>query len=100
RRVSLDSEFFAKGEIHPPRQQYASRTFICCGPIVPEHSIVVGRKQGTEWICTENQIGEILVQGEHIADGYWSREDATRDTFQNRVFGSTGNFLRTGDLGF
>ena len=50
---------------------------------------------------SENQIGEIWVKGESVAQGYWNNADATKETFQAHIVSTNeGPFLRTGDLGF
>lgn len=50
-------------------------------------------------ILSENKIGEIWVQGDHISQGYWSRPTATAETFQAHTATGSGPFMRTGDLG-
>jgi 8-amino-7-oxononanoate synthase/acyl carrier protein len=50
--------------------------------------------------CAPNQVGEIWVSGPSVAQGYWKRDEATRETFQARLNDGRGPFLRTGDLGF
>ena len=51
--------------------------------------------------CEADQIGEIWVAGESVAQGYWQRPKQTQETFQAYLAGSDeGPFLRTGDLGF
>lgn len=47
----------------------------------------------------ERSVGEIWVQGPHVAAGYFGRAELSKDTFGARL-GSEGPFLRTGDLGF
>ncbi|WP_085314305.1 fatty acyl-AMP ligase [Derxia lacustris] len=44
-------------------------------------------------------IGEILVQGETVAAGYWRRPADSATTFDARIDGEPGSWLRTGDLG-
>ena len=51
-------------------------------------------------VVAENQVGEIVLQGPSIAQGYWRREEATSESFGQQVEGHEGRFLRTGDLGF
>lgn len=47
----------------------------------------------------ENEVGEIWVQGDKIAKGYWQNEEATKESFYATLKGHEGAFLRTGDLG-
>ncbi len=49
--------------------------------------------------CADGRIGEIWVESPSVARGYWRRDDETRETFQARLAGGEGPFLRTGDLG-
>ncbi len=47
------------------------------------------------------EIGEIWVRGASVAQGYWGREERTREIFAAFVADSgDGPFMRTGDLGF
>ena len=51
--------------------------------------------------CDANQIGEIWVASDSVAQGYWQRETQTRETFCAHLADTgEGPFLRTGDLGF
>ncbi len=51
--------------------------------------------------CPEDQVGEIWVSGDSIAQGYWNRPELSEATFQARIKDvDAGPFLRTGDLGF
>ncbi len=45
-------------------------------------------------------VGEVWVQGPHVAEGYWNRPEATEETFAARLADGDGPFMRTGDLGF
>jgi acyl transferase domain-containing protein/acyl-CoA synthetase (AMP-forming)/AMP-acid ligase II/acyl carrier protein/short-subunit dehydrogenase len=48
----------------------------------------------------EGTIGEIWICGQHVAHGYWNKEEYSKEIFENKVEGFSENFLRTGDLGF
>ncbi|MBK9331723.1 MAG: AMP-binding protein [Ignavibacteria bacterium] len=51
--------------------------------------------------CKEGEVGEVWASGGSIAQGYWKREDATKETFKAHIADTNeGPFLRTGDLGF
>jgi len=48
-----------------------------------------------------DRIGEIWVEGPHIARGYWTGSETSNETFAAQVIGECGgSWLRTGDLGF
>jgi acyl-CoA synthetase (AMP-forming)/AMP-acid ligase II len=48
----------------------------------------------------EGSIGEIWVSGPSVAPGYWHRPAETDETFKASLPGTSGRYLRTGDLGF
>lgn len=50
--------------------------------------------------CPEETLGEIWVRGITIAQGYWNREQETKETFYLYLKTGEGPYLRTGDLGF
>ncbi|MEZ4767666.1 MAG: AMP-binding protein [Caldilineales bacterium] len=51
--------------------------------------------------CAPGRVGEIWVAGPGVAQGYWNRAQATRETFQAHLADTgDGPYLRTGDLGF
>jgi acyl carrier protein len=48
----------------------------------------------------DSEVGEILIQGPSVTQGYLNRPEETEEVFGARVEGYDGRFLRTGDLGF
>ena len=51
--------------------------------------------------CGPSQVGEIWFRGPSIANGYFEREQETKETFHNYTSDTNeGPYLRTGDLGF
>lgn len=55
----------------------------------------------TRLCCAADRVGEIWIQGDSVAAGYWNDAAATQRRFQARLADSDdGPFLRTGDLGF
>lgn len=77
-----------------------SQTVVGCGKIAPgQHVIIVHPESLTR--CRPDEVGEIWVAGESIAQGYFGNEEMTGRTFQAYVADTgEGPFLRTGDLGF
>ena len=57
------------------------------GHILPRNEIRIDSKD------PYNEVGEILVRGEHIMTGYYKNDEATRATFTD------DGWMRTGDLG-
>ncbi|MER0443343.1 fatty acyl-AMP ligase [Streptomyces sp. Edi4] len=47
----------------------------------------------------DGRIGEIWVRGASVARGYWDKPKESADTFDGRIEGGRGGYLRTGDLG-
>ena len=41
----------------------------------------------------EGEVGEVIVRGDHIMEGYWNLPEATADTL-------TGGWVHTGDMGY
>ena len=51
--------------------------------------------------CVNNEVGEIWVSSDSVAQGYWNKPELTEKTFQAYLSNTNkGPFLRTGDLGF
>jgi acyl-CoA synthetase (AMP-forming)/AMP-acid ligase II len=75
------------------------RTLVGSGLVLPDEELrIVDPETGVP--CAANQVGEIWVSGEHVAQGYWRRPEITADTFQAECAGEPGRaYLRTGDLG-
>ena len=76
-----------------------SITLVGCGKLV-EGSIRIVNPE-TLTLCSPDEIGEIWVSNDSVAQGYWNRPTQTKDTFQAYIVDTQeGPFLRTGDLGF
>jgi acyl transferase domain-containing protein/acyl-CoA synthetase (AMP-forming)/AMP-acid ligase II len=86
-------------ELAPP-DTLKTRELVACGSVADDQQTVIVNPQ-TKLPCLPHEIGEIWIQGDSVARGYWRREEETRETFGARLAdGTEGTFLRTGDLGF
>lgn len=76
-----------------------SREIVSCGQIPSDLKVVIVNSDLTS--CAPEEVGEIWVGGDSVAQGYWNLTEETEKTFHAYVK-DTGNgpFLRTGDLGF
>jgi acyl-CoA synthetase (AMP-forming)/AMP-acid ligase II/acyl carrier protein len=67
-----------------------------CGPAVPGHAVCIVDPASLASL-EAGRVGEIWAAGPSIAQGYWRREQQTRESFVER---DGRRWLRTGDLGF
>ncbi len=72
------------------------KELVSCGRAAGDQNVIIfdSEKQIAKGIY---EIGEILASGEHIAQGYWQKDNLTQDTF---IPFNDQRWLRTGDLGF
>lgn len=66
--------------------------------ILDQKVIIVGPE--TRTACKPYEVGEIWIQGNNVAKGYWKRPEETEYTFNAYLETGEGSFLRSGDLGF
>lgn len=77
------------------------RTLVGCGEPRPYQKLAIVDPK-THQRLAENSVGEVWVQGESIANGYWQTPEKSQQTFAAQIVGEDPNthYLRTGDLGF
>lgn len=96
--ATFSREKLAQHQVVPLTE--AGDTLVSCGqPWLDERVVIVSPV--TLKPCARGEIGEILVSGDMVAQGYWGKPAATEEVF--RVYlpeTNEGPFLRTGDLGF
>jgi acyl-CoA synthetase (AMP-forming)/AMP-acid ligase II/acyl carrier protein len=77
-----------------------SRPVVSCGPGCTGLTVKIVNPQSLVE-CAPNQVGEVWIQGGSVARGYWNKTNVNQDVFRAQLTtGESGNFLRTGDLGF
>lgn len=77
-----------------------ARTLVGCGSALPGQQIVIANPE-TLCQCSAEEVGEIWVCGDSIAQGYWRQTDDSTHTFHAHLADTgAGPFLRTGDYGF
>src|SRR5262249_6976984 len=64
-----------------------------------DHQLLIVRPESNE-ICDADEVGEILIQGPSVCQGYWNRPEESSVMFGAHVERAEGRFIRTGDLGF
>jgi acyl-CoA synthetase (AMP-forming)/AMP-acid ligase II len=92
RTVDADTEALGSRRYVPG----TGRTLVGSGTVLPGEDLrIVDPDTGLP--CPPDAVGEIWVAGDHVAQGYRQRPEATAATFHAELAGR--RYLRTGDLG-
>lgn len=95
----IDATALGKGLAEPPVDAESMLTAVSSGYTrLDQKIVVVDPETGAQ--RNDGEVGEIWLQGENVARGYWRNEEASKETFQNYLPSGEGPFLNTGDLGF
>lgn len=95
--AEFDPEALERGVAEP---QPGGRKLVGCGDPDPTLTVAI-TQPGTDVPCEPHEIGEVLISGPSIGEGYWGDPDGTRTAFGATVLGHGDRpFLRTGNLGF
>lgn len=73
-----------------PNEQ--KRTFVACGPVLPEHEIEIRDFEGK--VLSEKMVGQVFLRGPSVSPGYFRNQQATEASY------SKDGWLNTGDLGY
>ncbi len=102
---NLDKVALSENRVVPASPDEISQPVVGCGYGRLGQKIHIVDPQ-TQLPCPPNQVGEIWLAGESIAQGYWNKPQETTDRFQayfassDKSPSTEGPYLRTGDLGF
>lgn len=88
----MANELFSSVRLEDGRER------VICGQPLLGGRVCVVQPDSTE-LAIDGAVGEIYVQGDFVALGYWGNESATEETFKATINGMEGDWLRTGDLG-
>ncbi len=67
------------------------------GPDMNDHEILIKDNENQQQ--PDGQVGEILISGPSVCQGYFENPEATKEIFQQQIKGKDKPFLSTGDLG-
>ncbi|MGC3981070.1 MAG: amino acid adenylation domain-containing protein [Steroidobacteraceae bacterium] len=95
---------YADAESHQPisvtsSSNVAQQISVSCGRVIPGVQLRVVDHQ-TLQVVPEGAVGELWIQSNAMAKGYWRKPEQTTETFNVALSGESGEWLRTGDLGF
>lgn len=99
--LRVDRAALAAGEVRVATDAMgeAVQELVGCGTAPAEHRVEITHPLTGE-MCPEGVVGEIVLQGPSVAQGYFGRAEEINRNFHTRVRGIEGEFLSTGDLGF
>lgn len=99
--LRVDRAALAAGEVKVATEAMgeAVQELVGCGTAPAEHRVEIMHPLTGE-MCPEGVVGEIVLQGPSVAQGYFGRAEEINRNFHTRVHGIEGEFLSTGDLGF
>ena len=100
--LKVDEDALNQDRVVRPRSVDAERALVSCGAPMDGLDVVVVNPRTLRRLPGD-RVGEILVKGDSVADGYWNNPLATREAFGiylSQEDGGAGPYMRTGDLGF
>ena len=97
--LDASTDSLARGQLKIARAPTTgTRPLVSSGPVSFGTRVLIVDPD-TRQRCADGRVGEIWVASPSVARGYWRRASETRETFNARLAGGEGPFLRTGDLG-
>ncbi len=85
---------------HPETKQSPVQQLVSCGSVTDDVNIKIVDPKSKE-LVGENQIGEIWISGPGVSEGYWNRDQESKDDFGSIKSERPGDtYFKTGDLGF
>ena len=94
RSLDLDPEMLAAGWVEETNGEGASR-LVDCGFTQGDHPVRIASPNGSA--LPDGGVGEVLLSGPSLAQGYWRNQAASVEAFPEM---EGRRWLRTGDLGF
>ena len=97
--LDASTDSLARGQLKIARAPTTgTRPLVSSGPVSFGTRVLIVDPD-TRQRCADGRVGEIWVASPSVARGYWRRDSETHETFNARLAGGEGPFLRTGDLG-
>ena len=85
--------------IRDPDDKDDAHVLVGCGYPIPDSRLAIVDPQTLRRLPPDT-VGELWINGAHVARAYWDNPGATTASLQARIEGEDGVWLRSGDLGF
>lgn len=99
--ITVDSSSFEQNQIHIVSTDTDLKTTTLTSSGIVEDLNVAIVNPDTQERLPKNQVGEVWISGDSVAQGYWNLDEITATTFKAKIVGEEElEYFRTGDLGF
>ncbi|HBI36193.1 MAG: hypothetical protein A2015_05060 [Spirochaetes bacterium GWF1_31_7] len=95
----VNKSLLEKGFIQEEEHLRNSKEIISCGTILEGVDLIIVDPETNE-IQADDIVGEIWIQSDSVANGYWNKIEESEKTFNGSPLERKGTYLRTGDYGF
>jgi len=85
--------------IRDPDGRDDAHVLVGCGYPIPDSRLAIVDPQTLRRLPADT-VGELWIEGAHVARAYWDNPDASAASLHARIEGESGAWLRSGDLGF
>jgi acyl-CoA synthetase (AMP-forming)/AMP-acid ligase II len=76
-----------------------AHVLVGCGYPIPDSRLAIVDPQTLRRLPADT-VGELWIEGPHVARAYWDNLEASAASLHARIDGESGEWLRSGDLGF
>ncbi len=98
--LEIQAAAFGDNQVKEANAEDEAQTLISCGRTLLDQRLIIVDPQSLQR-CSSEQVGEIWLAGQSVAQGYWNKPEETQKTFRAYIAETgDGPYLRTGDLGF
>jgi acyl-CoA synthetase (AMP-forming)/AMP-acid ligase II len=85
--------------IRDPDNHDDTHILVGCGYPIPDSRLAIVDPQTLRRLPPDT-VGELWIEGPHVARAYWDNSQASDASLHARIEGEHGEWLRSGDLGF
>lgn len=96
--LSVDKNKLSLGKAVAAEGNDGLADMACSGELKPEVTVKIVH-QGSRALLPDGYVGEIMIKGDCVSQGYWQKPELNQTVFNHVVDGQNG-FMTTGDLGF
>jgi acyl-CoA synthetase (AMP-forming)/AMP-acid ligase II len=85
--------------IRDPADADDTHVLVGCGHAIPDSKLAIVDPHSLRRLPADT-VGELWIAGAHVAGAYWDNPGASAMSLHARIEGESGEWLRSGDLGF